>query len=174
MPPDGGQGTVRLLFSVPFSIVWLLEGPVPMRYNSLIDFIIQRYFIQRYFILNRLPLCLLLQIVHVHPGSVLLPARSEILAYKCAKNTCSGSMQDTYTAYPDKYGIINEISYGLNGFVTSHASHIDILLEVQLLFVHAILRFTADKSCLRRIESACKHRCVPADLLSHWFSSVRT
>ena len=64
----------------------------------------------------------------------------QILTYQGAQNACASAMQYSHPAYTYQYSIINEIGHCLYGLVTPHATHIDVLLKVQLAVVHRILR----------------------------------
>ena len=57
-------------------------------------------------------------------------------------------MQNPHTAHAYQYRIINEISHRLNSLIAPHTPDINILLEIQFLFIHPVLRFTAYKSGL--------------------------
>ena len=54
----------------------------------------------------------------------------QILADKRAQDTRSGSVKDTLTLHADEDSIINEIGDGLQRFVATHATDINVLLEM--------------------------------------------
>lgn len=54
----------------------------------------------------------------------------QILADKRAQDTRSCSVKDTHTRHADEDSIINEIGDGLQRFVATHATDINVLLEM--------------------------------------------
>ena len=64
----------------------------------------------------------------------------QILAYQLAQDTCTRAVKNAHPGYAHQNSIVDEISDGIDGFVASHASHIDILFEVQLLVVDHLYR----------------------------------
>ena len=75
---------------------------------------------------------------------------SQVLPDEGAQNTCTRTVQDAYAADSYQDSIIDEIGDCLYGFVSAHTSDIDVLLEIQFLFVHPVLGFAANKSCFVR------------------------
>lgn len=65
---------------------------------------------------------------------------SQILAYQLAQNTRSCAVKDAYSRHANEDGVVDEIGNGIDGFVASHASHVEILTEVQLAVVDHVTR----------------------------------
>ena len=59
----------------------------------------------------------------------------QILAYQLAQDSRTCTMKNTYSGYAHQNRIIDKICDGTDGLVASHASHVDILFEVQLSVV---------------------------------------
>ena len=70
---------------------------------------------------------------------------SQVVTYKCAQDSVSCTMQNTYPAYSQKNSIVNEVSYSLYGFVSSHASDVNILFKLEFFLIYIILRLSAYK-----------------------------
>ena len=52
-------------------------------------------------------------------------------------------MEDAYSRHADEGGIVDEIHHGIEGFVASHAAHVEVLLEVELLLVDSLAGLSA-------------------------------
>lgn len=69
----------------------------------------------------------------------------QILADKCTEYSGSCAVKDTYTIHADQYSVVDEISDRLQRFVSTHSADVDILFEIQFLFIHLVMRLAADK-----------------------------
>ena len=67
----------------------------------------------------------------------------QILADKVAQYAVTSAVKDAHSAHAYKGGIINKVHYGLDCFITTHATHIDIGLEGQFSVVYVIMRLLA-------------------------------
>lgn len=76
-----------------------------------------------------------------YPGNT-----GQVLSYQGAEDTVSCSMKNAYTADAQQDSVVDEVGHGLDGFVSAHTPHVDVVLEVELLFIHVVLCLGADKA----------------------------
>lgn len=69
---------------------------------------------------------------------------AQILADELAKDTIALAMQNSYSWHTHQDGIINEILHGIQSLITTHASHVQILMEVGLVGIDGLSCFLAD------------------------------
>ena len=69
----------------------------------------------------------------------------EIIADELAQDACSGAVQDAHLAGSHQYGIVDEVGDSLQSFLAAHASHVNVLLEVQVFVAYLVLCIAAYK-----------------------------
>ena len=71
------------------------------------------------------------------------PYRMQVFPDERTQDTRTRAVQDSYPRDTQQDGVVHEVHHRLYGFLAPHAAHVQILLEVQPLFVHRILRLNA-------------------------------
>ena len=74
----------------------------------------------------------------------------EVLTDDLPQGSCACAVKDSNASNIDQQSIIDEVGDGLQGFVHSHASHINLLLEVKMLLPDAVLSLAANHYRLSR------------------------
>ena len=69
---------------------------------------------------------------------------AQILADELAKNTIALSMKNADSWHTHQDGIINEILHGIQSLITTHASYVQILMEVGLVGIDGLAGLLAD------------------------------
>ena len=62
--------------------------------------------------------------------------RVQILADELAQDACARSMKDAHAAHAYQDGIVDEMHHSVNSLVASHATHVQVLMEVLLSVFH--------------------------------------
>ena len=62
----------------------------------------------------------------------------QILTDELPEDAVALAMEDADTCHAYQYGIIDEILYGRQGLVASHAANVKVLLEVRLVAVYGL------------------------------------
>ena len=83
--------------------------------------------------------------LHVFVGEVRdVGDCGEVLADELAQNAVSLSVKDAHARHSHKDGVVDEIGDGIEGFVASHPSHVEVLMEVLPVGVDGLARLAAD------------------------------
>ena len=74
--------------------------------------------------------------------------RLQVLTYELAQNTVALAVQDAHARHSYKYRIVDEVLHSVKSFVATHATHVKILTEVELVRVDSLSCLTTDgKRC---------------------------
>ena len=71
--------------------------------------------------------------------------RLQVVADERAQAARTSPGQDTHAEYSQHDGIVDEVGHRLDRLVATHAAHVDVLFELQLLLIHTLLRAGADE-----------------------------
>ena len=59
--------------------------------------------------------------------------RLQVLTDELAQNAVALAMQNAHTRHSYKYSVVDEVLHSVQSFVATHATHIEILMEVELM-----------------------------------------
>ena len=69
----------------------------------------------------------------------------QILTHQLAEDARSRPVEDADALGTDLDSVVDEIGYGLEGFVAAHTTYVDLLFEVETLLVHLVGRLLAEE-----------------------------
>ena len=59
--------------------------------------------------------------------------RQQVLTDELAQNAVALAVQNAHTRHSYKYSVVDEVLHSVQSFVATHATHIEILMEVELM-----------------------------------------
>ena len=59
--------------------------------------------------------------------------RLQVLTDELAQNAVALAMQNAHTRHSYKYSVVDEVLHSVQSFVATHATHVEILMEVELM-----------------------------------------
>lgn len=71
---------------------------------------------------------------------------AEILTDELAEGSCASAVKDADAGHTNLCGVVDEMLDGIEGFVTTHPSYVDLLLEMEALLAHGVLRLASEES----------------------------